>query len=132
MKFCLRRMWMTPYIKSSVLVASTVIHFNPAISVMIHFGPFEDYQNQRHICTCFYKCLTKIKESRFIVSRGLPKAKVFWPSASSAEVLRPKLLVEDLGHIFGKIFRCNGQSVLITISFLPFFISGTKTNFIVL
>ena len=53
---------------------------------------------------------------------SLAEAEVFGPlaSASVAEGLRPKLLAEGLGHIFGKIFRCDGQSVLITISFLQF------------
>ena len=46
-----------------------------------------------------------------------------------AEGLRPKLLAEGLGHIFGKIFRCKGQSVLITISFLQFFHFRYKNKF---
>ena len=48
----------------------------------------------------------------WVLRRGLPKAEVF----------RPKLLAEGLGHIFGKSFRYDGQSVLITISFLQFFL----------
>ena len=47
------------------------------------------------------------------------KANVFYLSASAsvAEGLRPKLLAKGLGHIFGKIFRCNGQIVLTLILF---------------
>ena len=40
----------------------------------------------------------------WVLRRGLPKAEVFWPSASLAKGLRPKLLAEGLGHIFGKSF----------------------------
>ena len=52
--------------------------------------------------------------------RSSAEAEVFRPSASAsaAEGLRPKLLAEGFGHIFGKIFRFDGQSVLIMISFL--------------
>ena len=59
------------------------------------------------------------------------KANVFYLSASAsvAEGLRPKLLAEGLGHIFGKIFKCNRQSVLITISFLQFFYFRSKNKF---
>ena len=46
-----------------------------------------------------------------------------------AEGFRPKLLAKGLGHIFGKIFRCKGQSVLITISFLQFFYFRYKNKF---
>ena len=46
-----------------------------------------------------------------------------------AEGFRPKLLAEGLGHIFGKIFRCEGQSELITISFLQFFYFRYKKKF---
>ena len=62
------------------------------------------------------------------------EAEVFRPlaSASVAEGSRPKLLAEGLGHIFVKIFRCNGQSVLMTISFLQFLFFRYKKNFIVM
>ena len=46
-----------------------------------------------------------------------------------AKGLRPKLLAEGLVHIFGKFFRCNKQSVLITISFLQFFYFRYKNRF---
>ena len=46
-----------------------------------------------------------------------------------AEGSRPKLLAEGLGHIFVKIFRCNGQSVLMTISFLQFLYFRYKKKF---
>ena len=61
-----------------------------------------------------------IKKFYAVSFRGQPKEEVFLPLASVAEGFRPKILAEGLGHIFGKIFRCNGQSVLITISFLQF------------
>ena len=61
-----------------------------------------------------------------ILSRGQPKAEVFWPLASVAEGFRPKILAEGLGHIFGKIFRCDRQSVLITISFCNFLFQVQK------
>ena len=46
-----------------------------------------------------------------------------------AEGFRLKLLAEGLGHIFSKIFRCDKQSVLITISFLQFFYFRYKNKF---
>ena len=45
-----------------------------------------------------------------------------------AEGSRPKLLAEGLGHIFVKIFKCDGQSVLITISFFQFLHFRYKKN----
>ena len=45
------------------------------------------------------------------------------------EGFRPKLLAEGLGHIFGKIFRCDRQSVLINISFLQFLYFRYKEKF---
>ena len=60
--------------------------------------------------------------------RSSAEAEVFSQSALVAEGYRPKLLAKGLGHIFGKIFRFDGQSLLIIISFLQFLFLRYKKN----